>query len=391
MNSPLAGVKVLELTTMITGPLAGQLLADLGASVIKVEARDGGDPFRSHSGGSYGGHFLAYNRSKRSLTLDLKAAEGSQAFKDLVSTSDVLIENFRPGVLERLGLPDDILRSLNPRLIHTSITGFGQNGPYRDRPSFDAVAQALSGVLAQFIDPKHPQPAGPTLSDNITGFYAAYAVLGALYQRQRSGHGCRIDTSMLEATIAFAPDAFVNLQRHGSLSGQLSRMSVSQSYAFRCSDGKLIVIHLSSPTKFWESLNEALGRTDLLAHPSFAKRQDRIANYELLRDELAKTFSSRPRAEWAARLEAADVPYAPVYDAGEVSHDPQIEHLQIFQTLTHPLEGDVSTVAPPVRFDGTRPSKLRAPPILGEHTEEILRELGRSNEQIAELRAKKVI
>ncbi len=391
MANPISGVRVLELTTMITGPLAGQLLADLGASVIKVEAPNGGDPFRSHSGGTYGGHFLSYNRSKRSLTLDLKSSEGLQALKELVMKSDVLIENFRPGVLERLGLSDESLMSLNPRLIHASITGFGHDGPYRDRPSFDAVAQALSGVLAQFIDPAHPQPAGPTVSDNITGFYAAYAVLAALYQRERSGKGCRIDTSMLEATIAFAPDAFVNFQRHGSLAGQLSRVVVSQSYAFRCADGKLVVIHLSSPTKFWESLIDAIERSDLLSHPNFAKRQDRILNYERLRDELAKTFATRPRAEWAARLEAADVPYAPVYDAREVPSDPQINHLGTFQTLTHPVEGSVLSISSPVKFDGSRPSQMRAPPVLGEHTEEILRELGRSDQQIASLRSQKVI
>src|SRR5215510_9424790 len=215
MPGPLDGVRVIELTTMITGPLAGMLLADLGAAVVKIENPDGGDPFRSFRGGHYGGHFIAYNRNKRSLTLDLRAERGRHVFRKLVRQADVLIDNFRPGVLDRLGLSYAELAQANPRLIHASITGFGADGPYRDRPSYDAVAQALSGVLSQFLDTQSPQPAGPTLSDNITGFYAAYAVLGALYERERTGTGCRIGTSMLEATIAFAPDAFINNRRHG--------------------------------------------------------------------------------------------------------------------------------------------------------------------------------
>ena len=391
MRAPLDGVKVLELTTMITGPLAGQLLADLGASVVKVENREGGDPFRNHHGGLYGGHFLSYNRNKRSLTLDLRSDRGKEIFLDLVARSDVLIDNFRPGVLDRLGLAYAALSARNPRLIHASITGFGADGPYRDRPSYDAVAQALSGVLGQFVDPEDPQPAGPTLSDNITGFYAAYAVLGALYERERTHKGCRIETSMLEATIAFAPDAFINSQRHGMKVGPLSRVSASQSYAFRCLDGKLIAIHLSSPQKFWDGLLEALERPDLATHPDFAQRPKRIENYRRLKPELAKTFATRPRAEWLVRLEAADVPHAPVYDVDEVQADPQVRHLGTFYSARHPTEGDVLGVQPPVRFDGERPGAMTAPPLVGEQSAEILTELGRSAEQIRQLKETKVI
>jgi crotonobetainyl-CoA:carnitine CoA-transferase CaiB-like acyl-CoA transferase len=160
MPGTLDGIRVVELTTMITGPLAGQLLADLGAAVIKIENREGGDPFRNYHGGNYSGHFLSYNRNKRSLTLDLRAMRGKELLWDLIRRADVLIDNFRPGVLDRLGFTADKLAAENPRLIHASITGFGPHGPYRDRPSYDAVAQALSGVLAQFVDPEKPQPAG---------------------------------------------------------------------------------------------------------------------------------------------------------------------------------------------------------------------------------------
>jgi len=391
MASPLAGVRVVELTTMITGPLAGMLLADLGASVIKVENPEGGDPFRYFRGGLYGGHFISYNRNKRSLTLDLRSPQGKEIFHELLETADVLIDNFRPGVLDRLGFTDAALRGLNPRLIHCSLTGFGRDGPYRDRPSYDAVAQSLAGVLNQFLDPDKPQPAGPTLSDNITGFYAAYGVLGALYERARTGKGRRVETSMLEATIAFAPDAFINNKRYGIPVGQLTRVGASQSYAFRCQDARLIAIHLSSQLKFWEGLLAATERTELDTDPRFNTRELRIANYTALRDELAATFATKPRAEWAQRLEAHDVPYAPVYGVDEVIDDPQVRHLGLFYQATHPQEGEVWGVRPPVWIDGERPGDIMPPPVLGEHTQTVLAELGYADDEVARLKARKVV
>ena len=392
MAGVLDGVRVLELTTMITGPLAGMLLADLGAAVIKVENPEGGDPFRYFRGGHYSGHFIAYNRNKRSLTLDLRSARGKEILLDLVKRSDVLIDNFRHGVLDRLGFSDAALAEANPRLIHASITGFGRDGPYANRPSYDAVAQALSGVLSQFVDPKLPQAGGPTLSDNISGFYCAYGILGALHERERTGKGRRVETSMLEATIAFAPDAFINHKRYGLPAGPLTRVSASQSYAFRCQDEKLIAIHLSSQIKFWEGLLTALERPDIATHPDFATREQRIANYVALRTELGKTFAARPRAEWVQRLEAQDVPYAPVHSVPEVMDDPQVRHLGTFYQVNHPTEGEVWGIQPPVFFDGERPSVAASPPpVLGEHSEQILAELGLGRDAIADLKAKKVV
>jgi formyl-CoA transferase len=387
----LDGIRVIELTTMITGPLAGMLLADLGAAVTKIENREGGDPFRSFRGGRYSGHFISYNRNKRSLTLDLRSPQGKEIFLTLVRQADVLIDNFRPGVLDRLGLGDAVLREANARLIHASITGFGASGPYRDRPSYDAVAQSLSGVMSQFIDPEMPEVGGPTLSDNISGFYAAYGILGALYERERTGKGRRIETSMLEATIAFAPDGFINHQRHGMKIGPRSRVSVSQSFAFRCSDGRIIAVHLSSQAKFWEGLVAALERSDLLAHPDFATREQRIANYRALWLEMGKTFATRSRDEWAARLEAQDVPFAPVLNVEEVPEDPQVRHLRTFYNVEHPTEGEVTGAYPPLLIDGERPGAITPPPTLGEHTDEILAELGFDAAQATELKAKKIV
>lgn len=376
MKTPLAGVRVLELTTMITGPLAGMLLADLGASVIKIENPERGDPFRSFRGGLYGGHFIAYNRGKRSLTLDLRSEQGKEILFELVRRSDVLIDNFRQGVLERLGASSAVLIKENPRLIHASITGFGPSGPYRNRPAYDAVAQSLSGLASQFLDPQAPQVLGPTISDNVTGFYAAYAILGALYERERTGKGVRIETNMMESTIAFAPDAFVNFKRYGAKIAPSTRASVSQSYAFRCADDRLIALHLSSQPKFWEGLLAATGRQDLASHSDFATRERRIENYKALARELAETFAIKTRDEWAHLLETQDVPFAPVLDVEEVMTDPQVAHMKTFHRVDHPKEGEVWGINPPVHFDGERPGMMAAPPILGEHSEEILRELG---------------
>lgn len=386
----LSGVRVIELTTMITGPLAGMLLADLGASVVKIENPDGGDPFRSFRGGRYGGHFISYNRNKRSLTLDLRSAPGKEIFLKLVREADVLIDNFRHGVLDRLGFSDATLSAENPKLIHVSITGFG-DGPYRNRPAYDAVAQSLSGVLNQFLDPEEPRVMGPTLSDNITGFYAAYAVLGALFERQRTGKGRRIETSMLESTIAFAPDAFINRKRYGMEVGPFSRVAVSQSFAFRCRDGRLLAVHLSSQQKFWDALLAVVERPDMATKPEFATREQRIANYKALQDELAAIFATRDRAEWETRLEAADVPYAPVHNTDEVMEDPQVKHLGTFYRAEHPTEGEVWGIHPPFLVDGKRPGEIVPPPTLGEHTAQILSELGIGAEEAAALKEKKVV
>jgi formyl-CoA transferase len=376
MPAPLQGIRVVELTTMITGPLAGMMLADLGASVIKIENPDKGDPYRTFRGeGSYSGHFICYNRNKRSLALDLRSTAGQAAFVKLIRRSDVLIDNFRTGVLDRLGLAPDRLRKENPALIHASITGFGAKGPYRNRPAYDAVAQALSGVSAQFLDSEAPQVTGPTLSDNITGIYTAQAILAALFERTRTGQGKRIETNMLEATIAFAPDAFINFKRHGLKSTPQTRAATSQSYAFRCGDGQLIAVHLSSQPKFWEGLLNATRRYDLAGHPLFSSRESRVANYAQLAQELAQEFLTRPRDEWGDLLEKNDVPYAPVLNAQDLINDPQIQELGTFYQVHHPVEGEVWGIQPPYLFDGERAGAMQAPPTLGQHTEEILAEL----------------
>ncbi len=391
MTEVLKGVRVVELGTMITAPLAGMMLADLGAEVIKVEHPEGGDPFRSFRGGFYSPHFVAYNRGKRSVKLDLRNEAGRDVLRKLLGRADILLENYRAGVMERLGLSDAALTATNARLIHCSITGFGASGPYSGRPAYDSVGLALSGIASLFLDPKEPQAAGPTIPDNATGMYAAYGILGALYERERTGRGRRIEVNMLEAAISFIPDPFANHTQLGIENDPLTRVASSHSFAFRCADGKLLAIHLSSQAKFWEGLLTAIERPDLGADPRFASRDQRITNFALLTRTLGEVLATKPRAAWMTLFEANDVPFAPVHNIPDVIDDPQVKHLQTFRTLTHPTEGSITAIRRPVRIDGGRDGSELPAPTFGEHTDVVLKELGYADADIAALRKSKVI
>jgi formyl-CoA transferase len=372
---PLYGVKVIELGTMITAPYAGMLLGELGASVIKVENPDGGDPFRATSGGNYGPNFIAYNHGKRSIVLDLKSEDGKRAFRTLIEQSDVLLENYRTGVMDKLGFAADTIRSINPRIVHCSITGFGTTGPYKNRPAYDAVASALAGIYGLAVNPEDPRLVGVTISDNVTGMYAVNGILGALYERERTQKGRRVEVNMLECSIGFTPDAFAHLTRAKVEYGPSSRTASSQCFAFTCADGKLLAIHLSVQTKFWESLLKIIDTPAIADDERFKTRPGRIANYHELGAALGRVFATRPRAEWMAALDKMDVPFAPIHSVSDVMADPQVQHLETFGTIKHPTEGEVISIRSPILFDGKR-SENTPPPVLGEHTNEVLAELG---------------
>ena len=371
MIKVLAGVRVIEQGTFITGPAAGMLLADLGADVIKVEQPGTGDPFRAFKGGLYSPHFQTYNRNKRSITLDLKRLEDREQFDRLIGEADVYIQNFRPGTAEQLGAGEKRLRALNERLIYCSISGFGATGPYAQRPAYDTVAQAISGFLGLLVNPANPRVVGPAIADAVTGFYAAYGVLGALYERTRTGKGRTVEVSMLEAMAHFNLDAFTHYYSAGEVMGPYSRPSVSQSYVMRCSDGKWVALHMSSPEKFWQGLAVAIGKPDLFTDARFATREGRIRHQDALIQILGEIFATQPRDEWCRRLEAQDVPHAPMYESSEVMEDPQARHLQLLVSGEHPSMGTFRTVRSPVSFDGQRALEVTPPPVLGEHNEQI--------------------
>jgi crotonobetainyl-CoA:carnitine CoA-transferase CaiB-like acyl-CoA transferase len=377
MAPVLRGIRIVEQGTFITGPCAGMMLADLGADVVKLESPEG-DPYRSYQGGRFSPHFQAYNRNKRSVVLDMKSAADRGLFDRLVAKADVYIQNFRPGTADRLGAGAERLRKLNPGLVYCSISGFGSSGPYVDRPSYDSVAQALSGFLSVVVDTERPRFLGPALADAITGIYAAYGVLGALLERSRTGAGRLVEVSMLEAMTHFAVEPFAAWFALGERPTSNDRPRLAQAYILRTSDARLIAIHLSSLEKFWQSLAAALDADALRADPRFATRQARIDNYEALGAELDRAFRKQPLSYWTERLGTNDVPFAPINPIDQVVDDPQVRHLSIVV----PVEGAHSgraAVRPPIQFDGERATSVRTAPLLNEQGEAIRDALARGD------------
>ncbi|HWL46082.1 MAG TPA: CoA transferase, partial [Sphingomonadaceae bacterium] len=257
------------------------------------------------------------------------------------------------------------------RLIYCSISGFGPGGPDRDRPAFDTVAQAASGFLRLLVNPEHPRVVGPAIADALTGFFGAYGVLGALVERERTGRGRLVETSMFEAMCYFNLDDFTHLFAADLVMGPYSRPHVSQSYVFECAGGDWVALHMSSPPKFWESLATAVERPDMLARPEFATREARIANYEKVVVFLAPLFKARPRDWWCERLRALEVPHSAVRSSDEVAHSPQAAHLGLVVEADGP-HGRFRTIRLPISFDGEHMTSVTAPPTLGQHQAEIV-------------------
>jgi len=348
------------------------MLADVGADVVKIEAPDTGDPFRAFDGGLYSPHYQTYNRNKRSIELDTRRPADKEKFRELVATADIYIQNFRPGVADKLGLGWSELSRINPRLVYCSISGFGASGPLAEQPCYDTVAQAITGFLGLMINPETPRVVGPALADAVTGLIAAFSILAALHERERTGKGKLVELSMMEAMAYFNLDAFTHYFSHDEVMGPYSRPRVSQSYALECADGKWVALHMSSPTKFWQGLADAMERPDILQDPRFSDRVGRIENQEALLPILREVFRGRSRDEWLGRLEQHGVPSAPVYDPSEVADDPQARHLGLFIAAAHPFRGHTRTVRFPASFDGVRMESVAPPPLLGQNNEEIL-------------------
>lgn len=388
---PLSGITILEAGAYITVPYAAMMLADLGANVIKIERPGGGDPFRRFNGGTYRAHFRSANRTKRSVVVDLKKPEGREIFKRMALKADMVIENNRPGVMDELGLGYDALSPLNPRLIYCSVTGFGPDGPYRDRPAFDTVGQAMSGLLSLMVDPENPRLTGTTAGDCVTGMYACQAALAGVLQRYQTGKGCRVETNMLAASMAFLEFWFVEYYDTKILPDMYRKSAVNTSFAMRGSDGKMFAIHLSSLPKFWEGLLKTVNMPELGTDPRFARRSERTEHYEELRQILVKAFAVQPRAHWLAELEKNDVPFAPIYTFDEHEHDPQVQHLglmydMVHPTLTDPRDKITKMLKRPIWIDGqTDTEHAVPPPLLGEHTHAVLSEFGYSEAELAGL------
>jgi len=371
---PLQGIRILDLGQYITGPFATVLLAELGADVVKVEPPSG-DPFRSWEGGPLKATFMAFNRGKRSVVIDLKTDEGRATFLELVRTADALVENFRPGVMDRLGVGPEVCRRENPGLIYCSISGFGSTGPYADMPAFDGVALAYSGMAGLLTDTTDPRFRGPALGDTITGYAAALNLLAQILQRKGKEDGATIEVSMLGALVHFLQPTIFRRILEGIEESPATRPQNSQAFVFTCEDQKMLAIHLSAPVKFWEGLCEATGRKDLIEDERFVKRAGRRVNHDALHAELSPVFASGPRDEWVAMLQRNSVPAAPVNSIGEVLVDPGLAHLGILDSAEDARFGTVPQLRPPALIDGQPFDAVVAAPLLGEHTSELLEEL----------------
>lgn len=373
MSAALDGVRVIELTQIMAGPFCGQVLGDMGADVIKVEPRDGGDQTRRSMGEAA---FRAVNRNKRSIALNLKDPADQDTLHRLVRTADVLLENYRPGVAAKLAADYATLREVNPRLIYASISGFGQTGPYAQRPGFDLIAQGMSGVMSVTGEPGgNPVKAGVPVSDLSSGLFCAIGILSALHARERTGEGQQIDTSLWEGAFALTIWETAELWATGSVPQPLgSAHRISAPYqALRTRDGYVTVGGNSD--RLYARLCEAIGRPELISDARFESNLDRMAHRPELVVELEAALTTRTTSEWVESLLAAGVPAGPLHNVQQVVDDPHTKAREMVVEMQHPEAGTVQGLGIPVKLSATPGSIRRPAPLVGEHTDEILAEL----------------
>ncbi len=375
-GAPLAGIRILDLTRVVSGPFATMHLGDLGAEVAKVEQPEVGDESRAYGPPFIGGespYFLSVNRNKRGCAIDLKAPSGKELIVRLASAADVLVENFRPGTLDRLGLGYEVLSRDNPGLITCSITGFGRSGPDANRAGYDLILQGESGIMDITGEPDGPpMKVGTSVADMVTGLYATQAILSALVRRGRTGQGARLDISMLDSMaslLTFNAGIYFTTGKSPKRRGNV-HPTISPYEPFETADGWINVGIAND--KLWKMFCPAINRADLLNHPKFAKAPDRVANRPLLREELVPIFRANTRQYWCEVLGKAGVPFGEIKSVGEVCEAPQLTERGVIREFEHPAAGAVRYVASPVRFDDQPPLDAKRAPLIGEHTHEIL-------------------
>ncbi|MCS6844303.1 MAG: CoA transferase [Caldilineales bacterium] len=394
---PLQGLKVVDLTQALAGPTCTMYLGDLGADVIKIEKPGSGDVSRGYGPPFLDGesaYFLSVNRNKRSLTLDYTQPEGLRIFHRLIDGADVFINNLpRQSSLEKYGLSAEACLARNPRLIHVSITGYGRTGPYANRSGFDVVAQAMSGTMHATGEPDDPPMRFPVAMADITaGLYALISTLAALLVRERTGQGQAIDVSLLESQMSWlsylAGSYFATGQPPAKLGNQHPTITPYQ--PFKAGDGKWLIIAAGSE-RLWQKLCQVLGADHLVAHPLYATNALRNQNRASLIPILEEYLARRPAAEWVELLNAAEIPAGPIYAVDEALNDPHVQARRLVIELEHPTVGLVKSLAFPAGLSATPPTYRLPPPRLGEHTDQVLAELGYDAAAIAALRGQGIV
>ena len=393
---PLAGIKVLDISRVLAGPWCGQMLADMGADVIKIERPQRGDDTRHWgppwlSGSAESAYYLCANRGKRSVTVDMATTEGQAVIKQLVEQSDVLIENFKVGGLKRYGLDYPSLKALNPRLIYCSITGFGQESPYAHRAGYDFMIQAMGGIMSLTGKPDDEPGGGPVKSgvaftDIFTGLYAANAVLAALYQRRDTGTGCHIDMALMDVQVGVLANQALNYLTSGKVPQRMGNAhpNIVPYQAFATQDGHMIVA-VGNDDQF-KRFCQVLSLPALAEDPCFATNGVRVQYRDQLVPVLEVALAQRGTDDWLAAFEAVGVPCGPINTLDRVFDDPHVKARKLKQTLPHAQAGQVDLVANPIRMNGESVSATTAPPTLGEHTDAVLTDIGLTTAQRQALR-----
>ena len=392
----LEGIRVLDLTRALAGPFCTLMLGDNGADVIKVEIPGTGDDTRKWGPpfiGEESAYYLSINRNKRSLTLNLQDAQAQEVFMKLAKDIDVVVENFTPGVMGRFGLDYDAVKAVSPKVVYCSISGFGQDGPYRNRPAYDQIMQGVGGLMSITGEPDgEPQKIGIAVTDIGAGMWSAFAIMAALHHREKSGEGQYIDISMLDAQVAWLTYQAAFFFANGEAPKRMgaAHPTLVPYQAFMCNDGKNINVAVGSE-RIWGRFCQGMGREDLKDHPDYATNSVRVNHRGAMVSMLQEIFLTRPVAEWVEDLQAANVPCGPINDLADVFADPQVLARNMYLEMPHPTLGSIKQTGLPIKFSLTPGGLDRHPPLLGEHNQEILQSLGYSDADVQSLKEQSVI